>query len=135
MTMMKMLFEERHFSWPKQPGNAQREAKLPWVWFTDAGEAQTYLQLWWVWQWFTWLLILNFWLIKNHAFGWAMFIGAILAQAAFLRVWIPICRRASPRLGPYHWFVAGWFNTRSRHCLATAWDEVKESRQKQATSR
>jgi hypothetical protein len=132
---MQTLFEERHFSWPDLPGNPEREAKLPWFWFTDVGEARTYLQLWWVWQSIAVLLFLNVWLVRNHTLGFVLLACLLASQAAFLRVWIPLCRRATPPVGRWDWFLAGWFNPKSRHCLLTAWDVIRESQGKGAANR
>ena len=132
---MPTLFEERHFSWPDQPGNPRREAKLPFFWFTDVGEARQYLQLWWLWQSIGGLLFLNFWLVKNHAVGFVLLGCLVLAQTAFLRVWIPLCKRASPPPNKWDWFAANWFNPKSRHCLLMAWDVIKEHNRKEAATR
>jgi hypothetical protein len=123
---MTTIFEERHFSWPDQPGNAKREAKLPWFWFTDVGEARTFLQLWWVWQACLWLLFINFWFVKNHVVGLALLVCTPVAQVMFMRVWVPLCQRAQPPLGKWQWFTGNWFNPRARHCLLLAWDVVRE---------
>jgi hypothetical protein len=129
------LFEERHFSWPEQPGNPKREANLPWFWFTDVGEAQTYLTLWWLWQGLTFLGLMNLFFVHNLVAGLILWSSVIVSQVLFMRVWVPLCRRADPNLSKWNWFAAGWFNPRSRHCLLLAWNLVEESKARSGPKR
>jgi hypothetical protein len=123
------IFAEHQFDWPEQPGSeraATKEMKLPWVWFLDKGEAQQYLTLWWIWQGMSFLFAVNLWIFKVELLKWVLLALLLASQAAFTAVWIPLCKRAEPPLGKWHWFAAGWWNPRSRHCLMVAWGLVSE---------
>jgi hypothetical protein len=120
------LFDEHRFAWPEQPGDPEREAALPWFWFTDVGEAKTYLRLWWLLQLLGTIGFINLLFFRHLAVGMVVVTGLVCTQVAFLRIWIPLCRRAHPPLGRRDWFSASWFNPKSRHCLLVAWGMVSE---------
>ena len=132
---MYALFDERHFTWPEQKRTPKWESKLPWVWFLDVDEARLYLRLWWIWQGLTFLVFVNVWFVHNTLAGLILLPSVIAAQLAFLRVWVPICKRADPPLGKWHWFAAGWWNPRARHCLLVARDLVMEGQKAPAERR
>lgn len=116
------LFDERGFEPPEPPpvSKAEAAAKLPWFWFLDVDEAKAFIRLFGLGQTLGFVLVLNFWIFKSPVLFWLVFPPAMVVQVLYLRVWIGLCQRAQPRLSRWQWFMSGWANPRTRHCLAVA---------------
>src|SRR5438874_92231 len=104
------LFEERQFRWPEQPGDPAKEARLPWFWFMDVGEARIYLALFTLVNVFWLGLVTSMWILHNQMLWLALAVPATLTWLAYLRLWIGLCKRVRPPLDRKQWFMAGWLN-------------------------
>jgi hypothetical protein len=120
------IFEEHHFRWPEQPGDPEKDARLPWFWFVDVGEARAYLALFALVNTLGSGIFVSVWILHSRTL-WALLVGpATCVWLAYTWLWIGLCRRVRPPLNRRQWFMGGWLNPRVRHCVQLARELVTD---------